>query len=72
MNYTYSLKKIHASLICAGDIVERAGKHITLCANDIKHDSFMGTTIRGDSYHCGRKPVIRVDVFHAKPKPNPR
>lgn len=47
----------HTQNIRAGDIVIHNDKEQTVCGKDIKHDSFMGTTLFGDSYHLGYKPV---------------
>lgn len=36
------------------------GKERTVCANNIKRDPFMGTTLFGDCYMNGYKPVKKV------------
>jgi len=51
--------KTHIDLIMSGDIIEFNGKMTTVCANNIKSDSFIGRTIFGDSYNSGYKPVIK-------------
>jgi hypothetical protein len=54
------LEPIHISHISAGDTIEHNGKLTTVCANNIKRDAFMGTSLFGDSYHAGNKPVQKV------------
>lgn len=56
-------EQTHKTAIRAGDVIEHDGRVVTLCARDIKRDSFMGVTIRGDSYMLGRKPVIRLRPY---------
>lgn len=51
---------VHISLISAGDTIVHNGKLTTVCANNIKKDSFMGTTLFGDSYKLGYQPVQKV------------
>jgi hypothetical protein len=51
---------VHISQISAGDTIEHNGKLTTISANNIKRDSFMGTSLFGDSYHLGHKPVSKV------------
>lgn len=50
----------HISTIAAGDTIEHEGKLTTVCASNIKRDSFMGTTLFGDSYRSGTKYVNKV------------
>lgn len=56
-------EQVHKSMIQAGDVIEHHGKFVTLCARDIKRDSFMGITIRGDSFVSGRRPVTRLRPY---------
>lgn len=52
---------VHISQVRVGDaIVCPDGCVRTICANDIKRNSFMGTSIWGDSYKIGSVPVKRV------------
>ena len=57
---TNSMKEVHISLIRAGDAILHNGELVTVSSNNIKHCPFMGTTIFGDSYNLGYKPVIVV------------
>jgi hypothetical protein len=54
------LEPVHISQVSAGDTIEHEGKLTTICANNIKRDSFMGITLFGDSYRLGTKPVQKV------------
>lgn len=48
----------HIELIQAGDtILCTDGVARTICGKDIRREGFMGTTLRGDSYCLGGKPV---------------
>lgn len=62
----YTKQNVHISTIRSGDTVEHNGILKTVCAKDIKNDTFMGTTIFGDSYRLGNTPVARALIFHAK------
>lgn len=66
----YTKKNVHISTIRSGDTIEHEGILRTVCAKDIKNNTFMGTTIFGDSYRLGRAPVILASIFHAKPDLN--
>jgi hypothetical protein len=50
----------HISDIKAGDTVEHNGGLRTVCQRDIKRDPFMGTSLFGDTYRCGTRPVTVV------------
>ncbi len=52
----------HISNIKCGDVVEINGIDYTVGKKDIKYDSFMGYTLRGDSYRNGTDPV-RLKVY---------
>jgi hypothetical protein len=52
--------EIHISLIVVGDMIIHNGEMKTVSGNNIKVDSFMGTTLFGDSYKIGYKKVIKV------------
>lgn len=51
---------VHISQISAGDTIEHNGKLTTVSANNIKRDAFMGTSLFGDTYKLGYKPVQKV------------
>lgn len=46
-----------------GDTVLVYGRLMIVGRYDIVHDSFMGTTIFGDSYHINRK-IIKCKIFN--------
>lgn len=50
----------HIDDIKVGDVVVHDGQDRTVCAADLKHGTFMGTTLFGDSYRCGTVPVLKV------------
>lgn len=54
------LKNEHISNIKCGDLVEHAGKIVTVGNNHIKYCDFMGYTLFGDSYALGNRPVKKV------------
>lgn len=64
----YTPRPVHISQIRIGDVVECHGGLRTVSKGDMKHDPFIGYILWGDSYRCGTVPVIKADVFHAKPK----
>ncbi|ALY07165.1 hypothetical protein VmeM32_00179 [Vibrio phage vB_VmeM-32] len=49
--------------INVGDTVLVNGQLRTVGRDDIYHDSFMGTTIFGNSYHIKRK-IIKCKIFN--------
>ncbi len=51
---------VHISDITSDDIVEHAGVTETVTQCDIKHDSFMGISLFGDTYHLGNKKVKKI------------
>ena len=53
-------KKTHIDNIIAGDIILHYGEIKTLSPCYISRGGFMGTTIWGDSYNLGTKPVIKI------------
>ncbi len=55
-----SLHQVHISDVFAADTVFHEGKVRTVCRSDLKRNTFMGTTLFGDSYRLGYKPVLRV------------
>lgn len=55
-----NLEAVHISQISAGDTIEHNGQLRTVSGTNIKKDSFMGTTLFGDSYNLGTKKVNKV------------
>jgi hypothetical protein len=53
-------KDTHIDHIKVGDLVVHDGKVRTVGSKDLKHDSFMGKTLWGDSYKSGKTPVKKV------------
>lgn len=51
---------VHISTIKNGDTVFHNEKLMTVSRNDISRVDLFGTTLFGDSYHCGNKPVNKV------------
>lgn len=60
MNYLYDIEEVHISTIKGGDTVMHNGEMKTVSFNNIKKDSFMGSSIFGDSYKLGRTPVKKI------------
>ncbi|EFN7732958.1 hypothetical protein EGC56_24010 [Escherichia coli] len=58
----YTIERRHITAIKPGDTVLRAGELWTVTPRDIKHDSFMGRTLFGDSYNLGHE-LVAVAVF---------
>lgn len=56
----------HINDIVVGDVIDHKGKHMTVGRNDIVVSSLMGTSIFGDTYTLGRKPVKKVVFNKAK------
>ena len=63
----YYIEDIHIDYIRGGDVILRDGKLITLCNKDIKRGGFLGTTVMGDSYYSGHKPVKLARIFNGIP-----
>lgn len=52
-------RKIHIDLVQIGDVVECEDGHSrTVGRGDLKKGGFTGTTLWGDSYWSGYKPVV--------------
>lgn len=62
------VRPVHISLIRAEDTVLHDGKVQTVGPGDIKHNHFMGSTLFGDSYILGLKPVQRLVMNRALPR----
>lgn len=58
--YALGLERKHISLVRVGDIVVHQGRARTVSGTDLKRCDFMGTSIFGDSYHIGYRPVFTV------------
>ena len=56
---------IDISMLQLGDTVIHEGKERTLTKSNLKRDSFIGTTVYGDSYNLGHKPVTRI-IYEVK------
>lgn len=52
----YHIQLRHKDTIAVGDTIERDGKLVTVCRNDIT-TGFMGVCLFGDSYRLGHLPV---------------
>ena len=61
----YSFKNVNIASIKAGDTIEHNSNIATVGRDDIKYSRFMGSTLFGDSYRCGHKPVKLINVFKA-------
>ncbi|MGE2697361.1 hypothetical protein ACQH80_22795 [Escherichia coli] len=62
MERNYRIEKRHINNINPGDTVLIGGELRTVTSRDIKHDSFMGRTLFGDSYNLGHL-LVTVAVF---------
>ena len=58
----YEIVETHISCIKHGDTIMESSEIVTVSRNYIKSDPLLGTTIRGNSYHGGRKPVLKVVI----------
>lgn len=58
--------QVHISQIKSGDTILHEGKVTTVCQKNIKHDSFIGKTLFGDSYRSGRILVTKIDFIVPK------
>lgn len=63
----FNFSPVHIADLRPGDIVIHEGAVRTVATNNIKRCSFMGTTIFGDSYMSGHRPVLKAFDFHTKP-----
>ena len=64
----YTIQKTHIDLIRPGDTVVIDGQLRTVCASNLKRNSFFGRTLFGDNYKGGREPVLLAIIHHAKPE----
>ena len=69
MDYNYTKEEVGIAKIKVGDTVERyngqAMVHQTVCKRDIRFSPFSGRLLFGDSYHLGRKKVIKINIHQA-------
>ena len=61
----YTIQNKHISTIKPGDTVLHYGELKTVTKSNIK-TGLLGTTLFGDSYHSGYKPVKLAIIYHAK------
>lgn len=62
----HTTEKTHISNIRQGDTIFHNGEMKTVSGNNIKRDPFIGTTLFGDSYHSGNKPVEKITFILTK------
>ena len=63
----YEILETHIADIKHGDCIIENGVMVTVSGSHIKRDPLFGTTLRGDSYNGGRKPVLRAVIKRAMP-----
>ena len=63
----YEIVETHIADIKHGDCIIENGAMVTVSNSHIKRDPFFGTTLRGDSYNGGRKPVLKAAIKRAMP-----
>lgn len=63
----YEIVETHITDIKHGDCIMENEVMVTLSNSHIKRDPFFGTTLRGDSYNGGRKPVLKAVIKRAMP-----
>ena len=63
----YEIIKTYIANIKPGDCIMENGVMVTISSNHIKRDPFLGTTLRGDSYNGGHKPVLKAVIKRAMP-----
>jgi len=56
----FKIKLVHIESVVPGDLIVHRGKVVTICRKDIKHSTFLGVSIFGDSYKLGHKAVSKV------------
>ena len=59
--------KTYIANIKTGDCIMENGVMVTVSNGHIKRDTFLGTTLRGDSYNGGHKPVLKAVIKRAMP-----
>ncbi len=63
----YEIAETHITDIKHGDCIIENGVMVTVSGSHIKRDPFFGTTLRGDSYNGGSKPVLMAVIKRAMP-----
>ena len=63
----FTVVQTHIADIKAGDTILHDRHLKTVCACNIKRDSFLGTSLFGDTYMGGRAMVNKADIFRALP-----
>lgn len=63
----FKRESVHIDTIRVGDTVEIEGVLKTVCRADLKPNTFMGTTLFGDSHRLGTVPVIKATPIHVTP-----
>lgn len=63
----YEIIETNIANIKHGDCIIENGVMVTVSSSHIKRDPFLGTTLRGDSYNGGHKPVLKVVIKRAMP-----
>ena len=63
----YEILETHITDIKHGDCIIENGVMVIVSGTSIKLDPFFGTTLRGDSYNGGRKPVLKAVIKRAMP-----
>ena len=59
----FKISEVHISTIKSGDtILHTDNKITTVCKNNIKHCSFMGISLFGDSYRSGTVLVKKIII----------
>ena len=61
----YDIKDVHITNVMTGDTVIHNDKLVTVGKSDITRDSFIGTSLFGDSYNLGHKPVKKAFIVKA-------
>lgn len=63
----YEVEEVHISTIQAGDTILHTDGLIRTVGNvNIRHSSFKGITLFGDSYHLGNTLVKRLRIITVK------
>ena len=63
----YEIVETHITDIKHGDCIIENGVMVTVSNSHIKRDPLFGTTLRGNSYNGGRKPVLMAVIKRAMP-----
>ena len=63
----YEIVETNIADIKHGDCIIENGAMVTVSNGHIKRDPLFGTTLRGDSYNGGRKPVLKAVIKRAMP-----